>query len=155
MWPSKSGCSFTVILTESITSYRLSCTNWFECCTMVTKTRKGGFDGTLTLKVWTLFLLHHGRNDRQLVGISPGFWPWVLEFIRDCGHRGSNLPPQDYEHDVESTRLCNQRQKLKPAHMPKSLSHALGHPCEFSVNLSVWGSNPGTAYFQGGHPSKY
>ena len=71
-----------------------------------------GFDGTLILLVWTLFLLHMwsqwpatGRNISWFMALS-------IRVIRDCGRWWSNLLPQDYEHDVDNTSrisvyLCN------------------------------------------------
>ena len=40
-------------------------------------------------------------------------------------HEESNRGPLDYEHDVISTMLCAHRQKFEPAHMLKSLTHAV------------------------------
>ena len=69
-----------------------------ECCTNGHNDLQGGFRwNSYSQGLEHCSNCNHGHNDRQLVGISPGLGPWVLEFIRYCGHRGLNLSPQDYE----------------------------------------------------------
>ena len=53
------------------------------------------------------------RGTRYGFGFFPSF------------HKESNRGPLDYEHDVLSTMLCAHRQKFEPAHMLKSLTHAV------------------------------
>ena len=48
-------------------------------------------------------------------------WIWFFPSFQEESNRG----PLDYEHDVISTMLCAHRQKFEPAHMLKSLTHAV------------------------------
>ena len=77
---------------------RVTNRNFLEYCTIcrMLQGQARGFAGTLSVKGRTLLLLHPCSQWLATVRNISWFMALSINFIRDCGHQGSNLPPQDY-----------------------------------------------------------